>query len=82
MSDMTTYIHMSVTVITSLMAVVLAYLKLRDDKVKKEAVNDEVCKQDFQALQTKVSVLEERINNEIKMLDKLDDKLDQIRDKI
>lgn len=82
MSDITTYIHMGVTVVTSLMAVVLAYLKLRDDKVAKDTKDDEVCKQDFQQLQTKVAVLEERINNEITMLSKLDDKLDQIRDKI
>jgi len=82
MTDFTTYIHMGVTIITSIMAVALAYLKLRDDKVKKQATDDEVCKQDFQSLQTKVAVLEERINNEITMLSKLDDKLDQIRDRL
>lgn len=82
MTDTINYIHMGVTVITSLMAVILAYLKLRDDKIKKEAIDSEVCKQDFQELQTKVAVLEERINNEITMLSKLDDKLDQIRNKL
>jgi len=82
MSDITTYIHMAVTTITSIVAVALAYLKFKDDKSSKETATADVCKQDFQALQTKVAVLEERINNEINMLDKLDDKLDQIRDEL
>lgn len=78
MSDTTTYVHMAVTAITAIASVVLAYLKLRDDKASKERAPQEVCKQDIQDLQTKVAVLEERISNEISLLSKLEDKLDQI----
>ena len=82
MSDMSQYIHYGMTIVTSLVAIVLAYLKFKEAKIEKDVKDQEVCKADFAALSTKVAVLEERINNEITMLSKLDDKLDKIRDQL
>ncbi len=82
MTDMTNYIHMGITLLTSIVVAIGAYLKMRESKISKDAKDEQVCHQEFQELQTKVAVLEERINNEIIMLSKLDDKLDQIRDRL
>jgi len=79
MSDTITLIHYCITGLTTVVVGLgVAFLKLKEKKVDA----DSICKQDFQELQTKVAVLEERINNEITMLSKLDDKLDQIRDRL
>lgn len=76
MTDTTTYIHMGVTALTAItVAAFGAYSKFKSKKLDV----DNVCHQDFQELKTKVAVLEERINNEVHLLEKLDDKLDEIR---
>lgn len=82
MTDFAPHIQTGLTVFSSITAVILAYLKIRDAQIAKEAKEDAVCQQDMQELQMKVAVLEERLDNEINMLDKLDSKLDQIRDKL
>lgn len=82
MTDIATHIQTGLTVFSTIAAIVLAYLKIRDAQIAKESKDEQVCKQDMQELQTKVAVLEERLDNEINMLDKLDSKLDQIRDKL
>lgn len=78
MSDTNTYIQYGITGLSLITSMVLAYMKVKEKKLE----NDSVCEKDFQALQTKVSVLEERLSNEIHLLDKLSDKLDDIRDKL
>ncbi len=80
MSDMSTYVNVATTVISSIMAAIVVYYQFR--KKKLEVDDETVCHKDFQTLQTKVAVLEERLDNEINMLDKLSDKLDDIRDKL
>lgn len=64
--------------ITGLIALGTLYHTFKKDKDKKASV----CQQEFQDLKTKVAVLEERMVNETHLLNKLDDKLDEvIRDK-
>lgn len=82
MSDVTSYIQTGLTIFTTISALILGYLKIRDAQVTKEAKDEQVCKLDMQQLQTKVAVLEERLDNEINILDKLGKKLDEIRDKL
>ncbi len=82
MTDMSTYIQAGATALSLITSMVLAILKFKEKKLSIEAEEQSVCRQDFQELQTKVAVLEERINNEISMLDKLETKLDQIRDQL
>lgn len=82
MSDALQYVHYAVSALALLTGVVLAYLKYLDH----QSAKDNVCEAEFQQLKTKVSVMEERLNNEIastgKNLDKIADRIEQITEKL
>ncbi len=74
MIDTIQVVHISITTITTLSTIVLGWITFFKDKGKEERL----CEIERQALHTKVSVLEERLDNEIHLLEKLDDKLDRV----
>ena len=99
-SQTLTIIHYCITIFTSVVAVVLAYLKFKDDKLEKTEKKDSKLEdkllqhianeeQDFgkigdrlELLNVRLSVLEDRSVHEHQILDKLDNKIDEIRDKL
>ncbi len=81
-SDAVQITHYIITGITSLSTAVLAYMKLRDDKIKSDSQSNAVCKQDLQNLQIKIAVLEERLENEIDVQEKIERKLDNILEQL
>ena len=78
MSDITTYIHMGVTVITTLSTVFLAYIQYRDKKVTKEVDISQDLQQKLSDLEINQAVLTERLNNNIEFTSKMDEKIESI----
>ena len=76
MSDLTTYLHMFVTVITTLSTVVLGYLAYRDKKIVKELDSSQDLWQKIADLEINQAVLTERLNNQIEVSNKMDEKID------
>lgn len=77
MSDTFQYIHMAYTGVVS---VAVAYLGYR--ATQKKDTGHGQCGEKMRALELKVVVLEERINNESYLLDKIDRKLDDVRNSL
>jgi len=76
MSDITTYIHMGVTVITTLSTVFLAYIQYHDKKVTKEVDVSQDLQQKLSELEINQAVLTERLNNNIEFANKMNEKID------
>ena len=68
MSDITTYIHYGVTVITTLSTVVLGYLAYRDKKID---ISNELHHK-ISELEISQAVIIERLNNNIEFTSKMD----------
>lgn len=67
-------IHISITVITTLSTVILGWISFHKESDKE----DKACEIERNDLKMKVFILEERINNQIDILDKLDSKIDEV----
>jgi len=78
MSDITTYIHMGVTVITTLSTVFLAYIQYHDKKVTKEVDVSQDLQQKLSELEINQAVLTERLNNNIEFANKMNEKIDSL----
>ena len=77
-ADTITLIHEGLSVVTGIGMMVLAYLKFREGKSRKEIEDVKDHTVEMNEMKLKLAVLEERLSSEIHLLDKLDDKLSQL----
>jgi len=73
MSDLTTYLHMGVTVVTTLSTLFLAYIQYRDKKVASSVNFYQNINEKIKELEINFNILQERVNNNREELNKLID---------
>jgi hypothetical protein len=82
MSDLTTYIHVGVTILTALGAAFLAITQYHDKRLTEKMDAAQDFKQKIIDLELNQAVLTERLNGEKENITKIDDKINVIMKKL
>ena len=82
MTDTISIIHMCFTGATVVGGLVLAYLKIKSKESMHNSDEKYACQKDMQDIKTKVAVIENRLDNERELLEKIESTVEHIREKL